>query len=126
MAELFVAVIYRYRESRKFQLHDFTLMPDHFHLTITPAEDQSLERVVQFIKGGFSFEAKKQFGFVGEIWHRGFSEHRIRDNVDLATHTSYIYGNALRKKLVEVASDYEYCSANPKFEVDPPPDYLRG
>ena len=46
-AELFVAVLQQYRGS-SYLLHEFVLMPDHFHLLITPrrgvgarsAEDQ--------------------------------------------------------------------------------------
>jgi putative transposase len=35
-------------------------MPDHLHLLITPAAEISLERAMQFIKGGFSFRLKSQ------------------------------------------------------------------
>jgi putative transposase len=35
-AQLFIAVLYHYREQRKYFLHDFVVMPNHFHLIITP------------------------------------------------------------------------------------------
>jgi REP element-mobilizing transposase RayT len=59
-----------YREQRKYLLHEFVVMPDHFHLLITPIE--TLERALQLIKGSFSFRAKKELGFVGEIWQKSF------------------------------------------------------
>src|SRR5712691_10317545 len=67
MRQLFLDVLfhYRYREQQKYLLHDFVLMPDHFHLLITPTV--SLERAMQLIKGGFSFRAKRELGFVHEI-----------------------------------------------------------
>jgi REP element-mobilizing transposase RayT len=35
MRRLFVDVLLHYRQEQKYQLHDFVLMPDHFHLLIT-------------------------------------------------------------------------------------------
>jgi putative transposase len=38
---------------------------------------------MQFIKGGFSFRVRKEFGYLGEVWQRGFSEVRIDDRQSL-------------------------------------------
>ena len=53
-ANLLVKTLYSYRSQKKYLLHEFVIMPDHVHLILTP-NDISLERVVQFIKGGFRF-----------------------------------------------------------------------
>ena len=44
------------------QVHEFVFMPNHVHLLITPAPDVSLEKAMQFIKGGFSYRAGKELG----------------------------------------------------------------
>jgi REP-associated tyrosine transposase len=54
IASLFVEVMLDYRTKKKYLLHEFVVMPDHFHLLITP-EGITLERAMQLIKGGFSF-----------------------------------------------------------------------
>ncbi|PYX27093.1 MAG: hypothetical protein DMG80_19585 [Acidobacteria bacterium] len=54
-SELLLDVFQHYRRQGKFLVHDFVIMPDHFHALITPAHEISLEKAVQFIKGGFSF-----------------------------------------------------------------------
>jgi putative transposase len=54
-AQLLQQTIFDYRAQSKFLLHAFVIMPDHFHIIITPAPEVSLEKAVQFIKGGFSF-----------------------------------------------------------------------
>jgi putative transposase len=77
MAELFVRVLFDYRDQKKYLLHEFVLMPNHFHLLITPT--LSLERALQLIKGGFSYRAKKELGFPGEIWEKSFYDRRVRD-----------------------------------------------
>jgi len=37
MAKLFLEVLLHYRQQGKYLLHEFVLMPDHFHLLITPS-----------------------------------------------------------------------------------------
>ena len=77
MAGLFLDVLLHYRTLQKYLLHEFVVMPEHFHLLITPGE--SLERAMQLIKGGFSFRAKRELGFVHEIWQPSFYDRRVRD-----------------------------------------------
>jgi putative transposase len=81
--------MYAYRREKKFHLHAFVLMPDHVHLLLTPAEDVTLERSVQLIKGGYSHAFGVEFGKHKEVWQRGFTDHRIRDDGDLEKHRQY-------------------------------------
>jgi REP element-mobilizing transposase RayT len=39
MAQLLVDVLAENRQKRRFLLHDFVMMPNHFHLLLTPAAD---------------------------------------------------------------------------------------
>ena len=86
MAELFLDTAARYRQEGKFLLHGYVLMPTHFHLLLTPGPDVTLERAMQFIKGGFSYRAKRELGLNYEIWERGYVDHRIRDESDYEHH----------------------------------------
>jgi putative transposase len=74
MATLFIDVLRSYVTSGRFRIHDFVVMPDHFHLLITLDASLSIERAVQLIKGNFSFRAKRELGVTHEIWQRGFSD----------------------------------------------------
>lgn len=56
-------VLYDYRKQKKFRLHEFVVMPDHFHILLTVESDSTIERVVQYIKGGFAFRAGRELGF---------------------------------------------------------------
>ena len=78
-ATLLIDVLRCYAAAGKFQLHDFVIMPDHVHLLITASGDRTIERAMPFIKGGFSHRLKKDFGYLGEVWQRGFSEVRVED-----------------------------------------------
>ncbi len=116
VAELFVKTLYGYRSQQRFQLHAFVVMPDHVHLIITPAE--SLERAMQFIKGGFSFQLSRQLGAKSEVWARGFTDHRIRAESDFVIHRKYIHLNPVRRGLAERPEQYRYSSASGAYEVD--------
>jgi len=106
-----------------YLLHEFVLMPDHFHSLITPGG--SLERSVQFIKGGFSHRVKKELGSNAVIWRRGFSDHRIRDAVDYDQHRHYIHLNPVKKHLCSKPEEYRYSSAYPGWKLDPVPQGLK-
>jgi|SRR6185369_11024163 putative transposase len=125
MAELFISVCDENRAKERMQIHEFVLMPDHFHLIMTPAADVSLEKAVQFLKGGFSFQAKKDLGYLREVWHKSFNEHQIVDWNDYETHRQYIYRNPVKRGLVKAAEEYAYSSANSKFQMDGMPEWLR-
>ena len=121
-AELFLKTLHSYR-GRAYELHEYVLMPEHFHLLITP--DVTLERAVQFIKGGFSFRAKKELGSSMEVWQTGFSDHRIRGLDDYANHVGYIHRNPVGRRLVESANEYPYGSAYPNAMKDDVPRWLK-
>ncbi len=121
-ADLFLDTLHSYR-GRAYLLHEYVLMPEHFHILVTPTE--SLERAIQFLKGGFSFRVKKELESSLEIWQRGFSDHRIRDLADYDVHAGYIMRNPIGRNLVERAVDYPYCSAFPGGEKDEVPQWLK-
>ena len=114
-ARLFIDVLLGYRPE-KFLLHEFVVMPDHFHVLITPKV--SLEKAAQFIKGGFSFRAKRELSWTGDIWIAGFSDRRIRSDEDFEVHRRYIAKNPVEAGLAEREGIYGYCSANGRFDLD--------
>ena len=123
MSQLFVDTLLHYRDQQKYLLHEFVLMPNHFHLLLTPT--LTLERPLQLIKGGFSFRAKKELGFGGEIWETSFYDRRVRDIEDYYACGHYIRENPVKRGLVLRADDYLYSSAYPSFVLDEVPQRLK-
>ncbi|HXM60841.1 MAG TPA: transposase [Terriglobales bacterium] len=123
MAELFVKVLFDYRDHQKYLVHEFVLMPNHFHLLITPLF--TLERALQLIKGGFSHRAKKGLGFGGEIWEKSFYDRRVRDVEDYFAYRHYIRQNLVKTGLVRAAEEYPYSSVGPQFLMDKAPQWLK-
>jgi putative transposase len=108
MASLFLNVLLSYKSQQKYLLHEFVLMPDHFHLLITPT--LTLERALQLIKGGFSFRAKKELGFGGEIWEKSFHDRRVRDWEEYCAFRRYIHLNPVKRGLAATPEQYPYSS----------------
>ncbi len=123
MAGLFVEVLFHYRDHKNYLLHEFVLMPDHFHLLISPT--LSLERSLQLIKGGFSYRAKKEVGFAGEIWEKSFYDRRVRGAEDYYNFKQYIRQNPIKQGLAASLADYPYGSARPEFVIDEVPQRLK-
>jgi len=124
-ALLCVDVLYHYRAENRYLLHEFVVMPDHFHLLITPGQQITLERAMQFIEGGYSFRARKELGLGGERWQTSFHDRRVRDAREYQSFRTYIHENPVRRGLVQVAQQYPYGSANPRFALDSIPQRLK-
>ena len=123
MAKLFVDVLFRYQKQSKYRLHEFVVMPDHFHALLTPLFPVTLEKAVQFIKGGFSFRAKKELGLAGEIWQTSFYDHRARDANEYSRLRHYIHMNPVRRGLVPSPEEFPYSSAI--LKLDEVPQWLK-
>jgi len=107
-AVLFIDVLRSYMADKKFNMHDFVVMPDHVHLLITVSGEMSIEKAMQLIKGGFSYRLKKECGYSGEVWQRGFSEVRVNDKDSFAKHQEYIAQNPVKRGLVSEPEEYPY------------------
>jgi putative transposase len=104
-ARLMLSTINNY-DGTGYKLHAYVVMPDHLHLLLTPFD--TVEKEVQLIKGGFSFRAKRELEWNGEIWQPGFTDHRIRDEEDWKHHLDYLHQNPLSAHQVEDAILYEF------------------
>ena len=67
------------RQREFYKLHPFVIMPDHFHVLLTPSETTSLEKALQMIKGGSSHRIKQQLNYASPVWQEGFHDRWIRD-----------------------------------------------
>ncbi len=122
---IFIETLLRYRDDGAYQLHAFVLMPDHFHALLTPSLKMTIERAVQYIKGGSARRIGKDLEFRFPVWQRGFSDHRIRNAADFRTHLRYAENNPVRKRLAETSDSYLWSSASNKYKLDEPPQRLK-
>jgi len=109
------------RDKHRYQLHAFVLMPDHLHLILTPGPNISVEKAMQFIKGGFSFRLKSKM----PVWEDSFKKLRMTDRESYETHRDYIHENPVRAHLCAHPEEFPFSSARVADLTDPVPAYLR-
>lgn len=123
MRRLFIDVLLHYREQQQYLVHEFVIMPDHFHLLLTPAI--TLERAMQLIKGGFSFRARREVGFMHELWQPSYYDRRVRDVAEYVAFREYIRQNPVKIGLADVAEECWFSSAWPGYALDEAPRRLK-
>jgi len=126
IARLFVEVLLDYRMQKKYLLHEFVVMPDHFHLILTPTRI-TLERAMQLVKGGFSFRLNKSLKVKREVWQPSFVDRRVRNSLEYQRFKDYIWQNPVKRFLGRSPEEYPYSSAHPSFRssLDPIPRRLK-
>jgi len=122
-ANLFIETLYHYRAEGNYLLHEFVVMPHHVHLILT-AQEITIERAMQLIKGGFAFRAKKTFGWKVTVWQRSFSDRRLRDVNEYVNAREYLLNNPLEARLCEKRDQFPYSSGSGRFELDEVPQRL--
>ncbi len=124
IARLFIEVMLNYRAEKKYLLHEFVVMPDHFHLIISPRKI-TLERAMQLIKGGFSFQLNRSLKVKRDPWQPSFQDRRIRDSLEYQRFKDYIWQNPVKRFLAKTPEEYPCSSANPCYKLDPVPQRLK-
>jgi putative transposase len=117
-AELFLQVLRENHAKDRLQLHAFVVMPDHIHLLLTPSPEISLEKTMQYLKGGFSFQLKSKL----DVWEKSYTNHRVLSAEDYSRHVEYIEQNPVRAGLAENSRTFPFSSA--KFALDPIPSHF--
>ena len=113
--------VFEHREKGEYLVHRYVIMPDHFHVILTPGSRTTLERAAQLIKGGSSYDIGRAFQTRFPVWQPGFTQHLIRDRADYESHVRYIDANPVSKGLAERPEEYQFCSAYGKYRLDPWP-----
>jgi len=108
-AGLLIDVMRSLVAEHKFKLHDFVVMPDHLHMLLTVEESMTIEKAMQLIKGRFSHRISHEFGYLGEVWQRGFSEAQVMSQESFPQHRTYIAMNPVKAGLVDSPEKYPFC-----------------
>jgi putative transposase len=110
-AGLLIDVLRSFVAERRFQLHDFVIMPDHVHLLVEVCGEMTIEKAMQLIKGRFSHRLSHEIDYKGEVWQRGFTEEQVLNKETFEAHRAYIAGNPIKAGLVASAEEFPFCFA---------------
>lgn len=118
-----IEVLLYHRQEGKFLLHEFVVMPNHFHALVTTASEIPLESAVSIIKGAVSYRAKREFGIRSQIWQTSFVDRRVRDSSEYQNMRDYILDNPVKAGLCVRREDFPYSSI--AMELDEVPQRLK-
>jgi putative transposase len=108
-AGLLIDVLRSLVAERRFELHDFVIMPDHLHLLLTLHDGMTIEKGMQLVKGRFSHRLSHELGYKGEVWQRGFTEVQVMNRESFETHREYIANNPVKAGLAASTDEYPFC-----------------
>lgn len=98
-----------------YHLIAYCLMPDHLHILIQAGENpKDLREFVRGFKSYCSIATRSVATPVAtktnmKMWQRGFYEHILRKEENIADIAEYILNNPVRKGLVQDKGQYKWC-----------------
>jgi putative transposase len=85
----------------------FVVMPDHLHWMFSLVSDRMLSSVVGAVKRYSARRINEMYSRgASQIWQRGFHDHALRRDEDVARVARYVVANPLRAGLVQRIGDY--------------------
>lgn len=114
-----------FRESKKlykYSIEAITILPDHFHMIISPKNKDEYPHIIRTIKQHFSKHCPKKYyrhlyqswsrnkkGYL-PVWQKRYYEHTIRNEQDMFEKMQYLYHNPVKHEYVDDPNVWEYSS----------------
>ena len=126
-----------FRQSKKrykYHIDAVVILPDHFHLLITPHNAKDYPKIIGSIKAYFSIHCDgKYYSYLEQstsrhkerykaVWQKKYYEQTIKNEKDFELHLRYILNNPVKHGLVEGVEEWVYSSFYNAFasaEADP-------
>jgi len=106
----FLRLIEVAQERIRLRLLAYCLMPNHFHLVLSPAGSHDVSRWMHWLTTTHAHRHHLRFGTSGCVWQGRFKAFRIKHDAHLLTVMRYVERNALRAGLVERAEQWSWGS----------------
>lgn len=109
-------------DGKLYKLLSYCIMPNHVHLVVDLSVQLEnldvvdvnnenyvqLDRIMQLIKGGSSYEINKILGRKGTFWQKESYDHYVRNTKELGNIIRYVEMNPVKAKLVLDWEDFEF------------------
>jgi putative transposase len=108
--ERLLALLGEYAEREKVAIHSYVLMPNHFHLLLTPETQNGVSRMMQSVGRRYVRYFNDRHGRTGTLWEGRYKAALIQTERYLLTCMIYIDLNPVRAGLTARAADYRWSS----------------
>lgn len=120
---LFLDILQRAKEKYHFIFRNFCIMGNHIHLEITPQNEISISKIMQWILSVFAKNYNQLFEYKGHVWYDRFKSKIIETAQQLINTFLYIANNPVRAGLVEHPLDFVYSGISFLKNGPPCPNY---
>ncbi len=100
-----------YHDGKRYRLHAWVIMPNHFHLLVTLLEDWDLGAVIKNIKSVSAHRANQLLSRTGKFWATEYFDRYIRDSDHYQRVVNYVEQNPVKAGLCQSATDWRFSSA---------------
>ena len=83
-------------------------MPDHMHLALQLAEDETLSKTMNRINSCTAIAVNRVLNRNVPVWQGAYHDHALRDKAQLFAAIRYLVSNPIRAGLVQKLGDYPY------------------
>lgn len=92
------------------EIHAYVLMPNHFHLLLTPWQEDGMGKLMQYTGRYFVQHVNNRYGRTGTLWEGRYRATLLDPDAYLLTALRYVESNAVRAGIVAAPADYEWSS----------------
>ena len=125
-AELVINSFRWLRDQGRIHLLGFVVMPDHVHVALALCRSATeptqpvamLAELMQAFKSFTSHAITKVSATDSSVWQAGYYETLLRNRRDFTQRLDYIHDNPRRKGLVAQPTEYEFSTANARFQCE--------
>lgn len=94
----------------RVQVHSFTLMPNHYHLIVTPENATALPKTVQVFGGRYVEYYNRKYGRTGTLWDGRYKPFIVADDRYFYNCMRYLARNPVEAGIVTSPDAYQWSS----------------
>ena len=92
------------------QIHAYVLMPNHFHLLLTPLQENGIGKLMQYVGRYYVQFFNGRYERTGTLWEGRYRATLIEPETWLLPVSRYVESNPIRAGLVQSRGDYGWSS----------------
>jgi len=108
MKALFVEVVERAKRKYDFEVENFCVMGNHFHLMVRPRKGTRLSSMMQWIMSVFAMAWNRIHHLTGHVWGERFFSRVIESLMEFMQVFGYIDENPVKAGLVGNRQDWQF------------------
>ncbi|MCI0614802.1 transposase [bacterium] len=119
IAKIVVNALKRF-DDQQYNLHAWTVMPNHIHVLFTLESSSNLSSVVQGWKGATAFQANRMLERTGRFWQPEYFDVLVKTSRHFEFYLRYIFNNPVKAGLCAEVFHWPFtgCSVHLRYYFD--------